>query len=442
MMLKIKTDIPMNMPITASITSKKHLAIGGCDVIDLAQEFGTPLWLIDEETIRKTCKEYIDSFNKYGIKTEIVYASKALSNIAILQVIKEEGLSLDVVSGGELYTALKSGFDPEKIYFHGNNKSQQELKEAVMAGVGRIVVDNEYELELLLKVCQELDKKTKILIRINPGIEAHTHEFIQTGKVDSKFGIAKDSLINFLNKIKKQEYIEFKGLHVHIGSQIQEIKPFMLTIEEILDFWKLVRKKTGLEMTEFNLGGGLGIEYLSSEISPSISQYANNILKTISFKLKELKLPNFKLILEPGRSIIGKAGVTLYTIGVIKEIKEIRKYVCIDGGMTDNPRSILYDAHYDAVIANKILEPKDDLVTIAGKACESGDLLIKNFRLQKAKPGDILTVFCTGAYNYSMASNYNRHTKPAILLLKDGKAKVILKRETYEDLIRNDLPLS
>ncbi|MFA5927878.1 MAG: diaminopimelate decarboxylase [Candidatus Margulisiibacteriota bacterium] len=437
----INTEMPVNMPLTSSISSKRHLTIADCDAIDLAKEFGTPLWVLDEETIRENCRKYKKEFQKHHTDAEVVYASKALSNTAVLQIVTSEGLGIDVVSGGELYTAKMAKVAPEKIYFHGNNKSASELEEALDYGVGRIVVDNLQEIEKLTRIATEKNKQVNILLRVNPGIEAHTHEFIQTGKVDSKFGFSKEVLADIVQKVQGIPCLQFCGLHVHIGSQIQETKAFLLTIEEILDTWSLVRRKTKAELKELNLGGGIGIEYLPTELSPQIEHFARDITKTLEYKIKELKIPKPKLIIEPGRSIIGKAGITLYTVGTIKDIPEVRKYVCVDGGMADNPRPITYGAAYDAVIANKILEPKNDVVTIAGKFCESGDILIKNFHLQKAEEGDILAVFSTGAYNYSMSSNYNRFVKPAMILVNKGKAKVILKRENYEDLVRNDLPL-
>jgi len=437
----MNTETPLNMPITSGISSKQTLTIAGCDTTDLVKEFGTPLWVIDEQTVRNACQTYVKEFSNRHTDVEIVYASKALSSIAILQLVASEGLSIDVVSGGELFTAKKAGIAPEKIYFHGNNKSEQELKEALAYGVGRIVVDNEQELIRLATIAAEQDKVVPILVRVNPGIEAHTHEFIQTGKVDSKFGVSKESLIDLILKIKEIPSIDFKGIHVHIGSQIQEVKPYLLAIEEMLEHWCLVKRKTRVELLEFNLGGGIGIEYLPSDCSPSIEAFAKDIIKTFEFKTKALKMAKPKLIFEPGRSIIGKAGVTLYTIGTIKDIKDVRKYVCVDGGMADNARPITYGAQYDAVIANKILKPKAEPVTIAGKFCESGDILLKIFHLQFAEEGDILAVFGTGAYNYSMSSNYNRFTKPAMVLVNDSKAKLIIKRETNDDLIRNDLPL-
>ncbi|MFC1478572.1 diaminopimelate decarboxylase, partial [Candidatus Margulisiibacteriota bacterium] len=321
----MKTDMPVNMPSTAVIDSKKHLSIGGCSATDLAKEFGTPLWVLDEQTIRAACQRYKKEFHKHNTDVEIVYASKALSSIAMLQIVTSEGLGIDVVSGGELYTAKLAKVAPEKILFHGNNKSKKELKEAVDYGVGRIVVDNEQELIKLANIAKKKNKIVNILLRVNPGIEAHTHEFIQTGKVDSKFGISKDILADMIVKIKGLPSLKFMGIHVHIGSQIQEIKPFLLTIEEMMDHWSMVRRKTKVELNELNIGGGIGVEYLPNELSPSIEEFAQKMTKTLDYKVKDLKLKKPRLILEPGRSIVAKAGVTLYTIGTIKDIPEVRK---------------------------------------------------------------------------------------------------------------------
>ena len=437
----MRTQLPSNMPYTAGINSKNHLTIAECDTVDLAREFGTPLWVLDEETIRENCRRYKQEFHKHHTDVEIVYASKSLCTTAVIQMVSEEGLAVDVVSGGELYTAQRAGVDPAKIYFHGNNKSVKELEEAIALGVGRIIIDNVEEIDILAGLAGSAGKKVRVLVRVNPGIEAHTHEFIQTGKVDSKFGVGKEQLADVIARIQKLPALEFMGVHMHIGSQIQEIKPFALIIETFFEQWKLVARKIRVELKELNIGGGIGIEYLPKELSPSIAEFASLITKTLDYLAKDAKVPKPRLILEPGRSIVGKAGVTLYTIGTIKDIPEVRKYICTDGGMADNPRPIMYDAKYDSVVANKILEPKHDFVTIAGKFCESGDILAKNVYLQKAEPGDILAVFATGAYNYSMSSNYNRFTKPAMILVKEGKARVIVKSETYEDLVRNDVPL-
>lgn len=418
-----------NLPDTAKINKQRHLEIGGYDTIELAKEFGTPLYVLDEETIRGRCQDYLKSFRKYYPNTDVIYACKALSTAAVQKIVTSEGLGLDVSSGGELYTALKAGCDPKKIYFHGNNKSKPELKYALEAGIGRIVVDNLQELANLDEVTKQTGRHAGILLRINPGIEAHTHEYIKTGRVDSKFGIPLDEVETAVREAKKKKLISLLGFHAHIGSQILEVKPF---VEEVKLLLELTLK---YETNELNMGGGLGIAYLSSDEPPSLDSFAQEIAAVLKDKTMA------KLILEPGRSIIGNAGITLYTVGAIKDIPGIRKYVFVDGGMADNPRPMLYQARYEAKIANKPDQPTAEKVTIAGRFCESGDVLIKDINLPKVEVGDVLAVFCTGAYNYSMASNYNRVGRPAMVLVRDGNATLIVKRESYEDLILSDVIL-
>lgn len=416
----------MNQPITSKINKKGHLEIGGCDVVELGKEFGTPLYVMDEATLRDRCRQYMDSFRAHCPNFEVIFASKALCTVGTSEIIASEGLGFDVSSGGELYTVLKAKADPKKIYFHGNNKSPKEIKEGLEAGIGRFVVDNGQELENLDKLTKETGRHALIQIRINPGIEAHTHEFIQTGKTDSKFGVPLDQLDALVNKARKMKTIKLVGFHAHIGSQILELKPFIAEVELLLG----LTEKYGTE--EINMGGGLGIAYLSQHTPPSIEHFAKEIVKVLKNKTAA------KLIVEPGRSIVGTAGVTLYTIGGIKDIPGVRKYVFIDGGMADNPRPILYDAKYDALLGNKPEAKKEEVVTIAGRFCESGDKLITDIKLPKVEVGDTLAVACTGAYNYSMASNYNRVGRPAMVLVNDGDAAVVVKRESYEDLILND----
>ncbi|MFH1762403.1 MAG: diaminopimelate decarboxylase [bacterium] len=426
-----------NMPKTARINRKGHLEIGGIDVLDLAAKFETPLYVIDEQDLRSRCRDYINSFKPYP-KTKIVFASKALSNIAILRIIGQEGLGADVASGGELFTALKAGIKKDMIYFHGNNKPEKELEETISKGNSKIVVDNFNEIEIIKKICNRLRRKTSVLVRINPGIEAHTHEFIQTGKIDSKFGIAKEEVIDAVKQIIKSKRIEFLGLHAHIGSQIFETRPFAAEAEVLFGLAAEIQKETGKETKELNIGGGIGVAYLPDDNPPNITQYANLIISTVKQQCIKYGLNEPWIILEPGRSIVANAGITLYKVGPIKDIKNVRKYVMVDGGMSDNPRPILYDAKYDFVIANKARLPKNYKVTIAGRFCESGDVLGRDIMVQKAQTNDIMAVMCTGAYNYSMSSNYNRVLRPAMVLANNKKAKIIIKRETYQDLVRND----
>ena len=418
-----------NLPDTAKINKQGNLEIGGYDTVELVREFGTPLYVLDEETIRARCREYLKFFRKYYPNTDVIYACKALCTAAVQKIVTSEGLGLDVSSGGELYTALKTGCDVKKIYFHGNNKSMAELKLALEAGIGRIVVDNLQELENLAQIAEKIGTRADILFRINPGIEAHTHEFIKTGTVDSKFGLPQDQIDQAVKRVKGIKRINLLGFHAHIGSQILDVKPFVEETKLLLEL--SLKYKT----EELNIGGGPGIAYLSSDEPPSIEAYAREIASILKDKTIA------KLVLEPGRSIIGTAGVTLYSIGGIKHIPGMRKYVFIDGGMADNPRPILYQARYDAKIANKPNQPTQEKASVAGRFCESGDILIKDINLPEVEVGDILAVLCTGAYNYSMASNYNRVGRPAMVLVGSGDATLIVKPESFDDLLSNDVIL-
>lgn len=431
----------MKLHGTMKINDQGHLTIGGCDTVDLVKEYGTPLYVMDEEHIREICKDYYNSFMAKYPNSEVIYASKSFLNLTMARLIYEENLGLDVVSGGELYTALQADFPANRIYFHGNNKSIDELNLALEAGVGRIVVDNLYELELLNHLAKEKGVKVKILLRITPGVEAHTHEYIKTGQIDSKFGmaIATGQAIEFVRIANQQENIVVKGIHCHIGSQIFEVESFRHASEVMMDFIKQIKEEVGLNIAELNLGGGFGIYYKEGDTPAPLSNFADLIMATIKEKAAENGVNVPKIIVEPGRSISGTAGTTLYSIGSIKTIPGIRTYVAVDGGMGDNPRPALYQAKYEGMVANKADEPETNLVSITGKCCESGDMLIWDIQLPEVESGDILAVSSTGAYNYSMASNYNRLPKPAVVLVNDGEADVIVARETYEDLIRNDV---
>jgi len=429
----------MYQPITAKTNEKGHLEIGGCDVTDLAAEFGTPLYILDEITLRGKCREYKTAFKNRYENSLIIYANKALCTTAVVRIIEDEGLGMDVVSGGELFTVRKANCSVKNVYFHGNNKSRKELREAVEVGVGRIVVDCLDELQTLDEVSAEFNRKVDILFRVNPGIDAHTHEFVQTGKTDSKFGIAKDQVLQAVKLASKAKYLNFIGLHSHIGSQIFAVEPFTAEITALCDLGGAILKETGIRIEEINMGGGLGIDYTGKDHIPPVEAFAEAIVKTLKERSKENDLGEPKLVVEPGRSIVGNAGVTLYTVGVVKDIPGIRKYVSVDGGMADNPRPITYGAVYQADAANKMKAPKNERVTIAGRFCESGDKLITDITLPALKTGDLLAVYATGAYNYSMSSNYNRVPRPAMLLVNNGTPTVIIKRETYDDLVGNDV---
>jgi len=433
----------MVLPITAGINKDNHLEIGGCDVVDLAKVFGTPLFVMDEVTIRTQCKKYFSSFQKLNKDTEVIYASKAFISLAMCQIIQEEGLSLDVSSGGELYLAKKAGFPPKKIFMHGNNKTPKELDLALEMGIGCIVVDSENELERLDKMAAEKGINPGIMLRITPGVKPSTHNHIQTGQVDSKFGfgLADGVALKAIKKALEFKNVYLRGLHVHIGSQIFALHSYTKAIEIIMNFAKQILDETGFSISEINVGGGLGIKYEAKDEPSTIEEYAKVIVKGIQKEAEKYGMVCPKILVEPGRSIVGNSGVTLYTIGTIKEIPGIRTYISVDGGMSDNLRPMLYGAKYEALIANKAnLKPKAK-VTVAGKHCESGDVLIKEIKLSPVEVGDILCTPATGAYGYMMANNYNMQPRPAVILVKEGRAGEIIRRETYEDVVRLERPL-
>ena len=431
----------MRLHGTQLINEQGHLEIGGCDTVELARQFGTPLYIMDEAQVRTICRQYHSSFVEGLKNTEVIYASKAFSTLAMCRIIAEEGLGLDVVSGGELYTALQANFPVAHIYFHGNNKSREELAMAIKAGVGRIVIDNFYEMNIINELAHEMNLQVEVLLRVTPGIEAHTHEYIQTGQIDSKFGFtlpdgtadqAIDLALSYSNLV-------VKGIHAHIGSQIFELDSFRHEVQIMIDYMADTLKRTAYHLEELNLGGGFGIYYVSGDEPAQIADYAKAVQDALEKACQKQNFPRPKIIIEPGRSIVGTAGTTLYTIGSIKEIPGIRKYVAVDGGMADNPRPALYQARYEAVLANRAKEEATETVSVTGKCCESGDMLIWDIDLPKAESGDLIAVSCTGAYNYSMSSNYNRLTRPGVVLVESGQADVIVKRETHADLLRNDV---
>lgn len=425
-----------------SVNEKNHLVIGKNDTVDLAQQFGTPLYVMDEELIRENCRVYRDAIDKYyGGNGLVLYANKAFCTVYTCKIAAEEGLGADVVSGGELYTAIKAGFPMDRIYFHGNNKTAEELEMAVENGVGHIIVDNIYELELLNKIAKEHDVVQNIMFRIKPGIDAHTHSYIQTGQIDSKFGVALENgeAFEIYELAHNMSNVNPDGLHCHIGSQIFDVAPFCDAAEVMMNFAGDLKDKLGLEIKKLNLGGGYGIMYTENDDPVPYDEYIKHVSEVVKATAEKRGLNIPFILMEPGRSIVAPAGITLYTVGGIKDIKNVRKYVSVDGGMGDNPRYILYESEYAAVVANKAGDEKTDKVTVAGKCCESGDLLLKDTMLAPVEVGDTLAVLATGAYNYSMASNYNRIPRPAVVSVKDGEAKVVVKRETYEDIIRNDI---
>lgn len=431
----------MKLHGTMRVNGAGHLEIGGCDAVELVRQFGTPLYVMDEALLRANCRAYVDAFAKHYPDAEVIYASKVFSTMAMCRLVDEENMGLDVVSGGELYTALASNFPAGRIYFHGNNKSPDELEMALDARVGRFVVDNFHEMELLNELARQRKVKAKILIRVSPGIDAHTHHYIKTGMIDSKFGlaIANGQALMGVEKALGQKNLELKGIHCHIGSQIFDLNSYGEAARTMMAFVKEIKAKTGFTCEELNLGGGLGIYYTEGDTPQPVGDLVALMTGAVREAAAEYGLPLPRIIVEPGRSIVGEAGVTLYTVGSVKDIPGIRKYVAVDGGMTDNPRPALYQAKYEAALANKMNLPAEETVSIAGKCCESGDMLIWDIELPPAVSGDILAVSSTGAYNYSMASNYNRNRRPAVVFAGGGKAELVVKRESYEDIVRNDV---
>lgn len=426
-------------PITLETNDNGNLSIGGCDLTELAEKYGTPLYVLDEETIRAVCRDYKKAFSKYK-KVRMMYASKALCTMGTSVLISSEGFGFDVVSGGEIYTLHKAGIDMSNVLFNGNNKSIDELNLALDLGVGRISVDNFLELSLLNELAKSKNLVANILLRITPGIECHTHEYIQTGHLDSKFGFdltqideAVDLILNTYSNLK------LHGLHAHIGSQIFETKVYHDEIEILIKELSRLDEKFNLKLDEINIGGGLGVKYTEKDVPPSTYEIADVIINSLNENIQKYKIEPPTVFLEPGRSVISTAGVTLYTLGSSKQVPHGKKYVAVDGGMADNIRPAMYEAEYIAQIANKPDFELSQNVTIAGRFCESGDILIKDINLPEIEEGDILCVFNTGAYNYSMASNYNRVQKPAMVLVNNSQSDIIVNRETLEDLISKDI---
>ena len=425
-----------------NLNYQNHLSIGGVDVVELVKTYQTPLYVMDESKIRKQCQTFMASFKHKNVQTEVIYASKAFLNIAIAELIHEEGLSLDVVSGGEMFTAITAGFPASKIYFHGNNKSVDEIKLALKHQVGTIVLDNSDEFERISSIISK-DQKIRIMLRINPGIDAHTHEYIRTTKNDSKFGVSifDPKTLFLIQSIHNHPSFEFVGFHSHIGSQIFETNSFKELATTNLKYIAHMKKQLGIEVKELNLGGGFGAHYTDEDKPFSLESFLPQLLDTIDMISKELDIETPKVIIEPGRAIVAEAGYTLYTISGTKETFGGKNFVFTDGSMADHLRTALYQAKYHAAIGNRIHDKVEKNYTVTGKACESGDIIIKDIMLPVPKENDILVVYSTGAYHYSMSSNYNRLLKPAVVFVSNGKSKLVVKRETYEDLIRNDLRL-
>ncbi|MGM0899956.1 diaminopimelate decarboxylase [Mesobacillus maritimus] len=433
----------MQLHGTAKVNDRGHLEIGGMDTVALVEQYGTPLYVYDVALIRERAQSFKKTFEALGVKAQVAYASKAFSTVAMVQLADEEGLSLDVVSGGELYTAIAAGFPADKIHFHGNNKSLEELDMAIEKEIGCFVVDNFYELELLDELCRSREKVVNILLRVTPGIEAHTHDYILTGQDDSKFGFgllngqADEAISIGLNS----KNLNLLGVHCHIGSQIFETTGFLVAAKKIFEKLKQWKDEKSFEAKVLNLGGGFGIRYTKEDDPIPASQYVEEIIDEVRKHADRYQMSMPEIWIEPGRSMVGDAGTTLYRVGSRKEVPSVRQYLAVDGGMSDNLRPALYQAKYEAILANKALVEPEETVSIAGKCCESGDMLIWDLPLPKSESADILAVFCTGAYGYSMANNYNRIPRPPVVFVENGKARLVVKRESYEDMVRLDLPL-
>jgi diaminopimelate decarboxylase len=428
---------------TQNVNHYGHLTIGGVDTVTLAEKYGTPLYVYDLESIKETILRFKSAFDPFEINWQVAYASKAFSTVAMIQVIGEMGLSLDVVSGGELFTALKAGFPASRIHFHGNNKSEAEIRMGIVAQIGAFVVDNFYELALIEEEAMKLDTKVNILLRLTPGVEAHTHAYVTTGQEDSKFGftLSNGDTEKAIELTRNLPHLHLMGIHSHIGSQIFDADGFVLATQRILE--RMVTWKEELRFTPqvFNVGGGFGIKYTEEDdpipFENQIQRIVTNILDFCD--TNELEVP--EIWIEPGRAIVGEAGTTLYTLGSTKNIPGVRKYVAVDGGMSDNIRPSLYGAKYEAILANRVEDETEETVSIAGKCCETGDMLIWDIELPTPKAQDLLAVFCTGAYGYSMANNYNRLARPAVVFVEKGSDYLVVERESFDDLTKNDIPL-
>ena len=425
-------------PITTKINEKGHLEIGGCDLVELADKYGTPLYVYDEETIRTIAKEYKEAFSAYK-NINMLFAAKAFMTKAIAKIMDSEGFGFDLVSGGEIYTVHSAGINLEKSLFNGNNKSYEELEMAVELGVGKISVDNFLELALLNNAAKARNKTVEILLRVTPGIECHTHEYIQTGHLDSKFGFdltqVNDAVELILDEYKNLKLV---GVHAHIGSQIFETQIYYDEVEVLLKEISIIQEKFDIKLEHINLGGGLGIKYTEADCPPSVNEIAEKVISSVHENAKKYGIEEPHIYIEPGRSIVGTSGISLYTVGSSKQVPKGKKYVAVDGGMADNPRPSLYQAVYTADVANKPEDERSEKVTIAGRFCESGDILIKDIELPPLEEGDILCIYNTGAYGYSMSSNYNRVLKPAAVLVNNSQSDIIIDRENYEHLVSLD----
>ena len=426
-------------PLNSQVNEQGHLVIGGCDAVELAAEFGTPLYLFDESNLRSSCAEFRAEFGRRYQGATVVYACKAFINRTLAAIFREEGLGLDVVSAGELAIARSADFPLDRVYFHGNNKSAEELEQALERRVGRIVVDNFYELKMLEEIAGKRGLRPDILLRLSPGVDPHTHRYIATGVIDSKFGFPLSKAEEAVSQAMAASSLNLIGLHSHIGSLIFEVEPYLRAVDVILDFAGEMKARYSFEISELNIGGGFAIQYTLDTPAPAVSFYAEAIASRIIARCRELGLALPRLTVEPGRAIVGRSGVALYKAGAVKDISGIRRYVAVDGGMGDNIRPALYGARYEAVVANKMKDKEAGEVTIAGKFCESGDVLIRDIVLPPLLSGDIIALPGCGAYCLPMSSNYNASLKPAVVLVREGRARLIRRRETFSDLTDCDL---
>jgi diaminopimelate decarboxylase len=438
-----KTRLPLAkvLPLTAQVTDAGHLSVGGCDLVDLAREWGTPLYVFDEETLRGQCRETLRAFRSRYPETAVAYAAKAYLGRAMAGIMAQEGLDLDVVSGGELAIARSVGFPPGRIHFHGNNKSEQELNEALDYGIARIIIDNFYEMHLLNGMAQRRKIRQRALLRISPGVDPHTHRLTTTGTTDNKFGVSivTGQAEHAVRQLLEMPGLELVGLHLHLGSPIFETEPFAEAVDVVFGFAAKMRDTCGFQLLEFSPGGGFAVNYTAEQDAPSPDDYAEVIVAGIRAGCERYGIPEPRMFVEPGRSLVARAGLALYTVGSAKDLTGVRRYVSVDGGMADNIRPALYESQYSAIVANKPLDERVERVTIAGKYCESGDVLLRDADLPPLEAGDVLVMPAAGAYNLAMASNYNASQRPAVVLVANGQAKLMRRRETYEDLLRTDV---
>ena len=429
------------LPVTAAVNPQGRLVLGGCDVVDLAREYGTPLYVFDEETLRGQCRAFRAAFEGAHPQASVRYGAKAYVNRTIAAMVQEEGLGLDVVSGGELAVARAAGVPAERIDFHGNNKLPQELREAVAAGVGHVIIDNFYELDLLNRTAADLGRRQPVLIRVSPGIDPHTHAKTTTGTVDSKFGIpiVTGQAAEAVAQALAAEALELRGLHFHLGSPIFETEPYVQAVEVVMEFAAAMRDRHGWTPAVINAGGGMAVQYVREQPAPEPAAYARTLADALRRAAERHGLPLPALAVEPGRAIVARAGVALYTVGSSKDVPGVRKFVSVDGGMADNIRPAMYGSRYEALLASRPAAGPEERVTLAGRYCESGDLLVQDARLPRLEPGDLVAIPASGAYNLAMASNYNLALRPAVVLVKDGRARLMVRRETYDDLLRTDL---